>query len=137
MSCVDVLSNLSSLYEYKIISDLEGNEFILLHSSTIESIDFPINDRTAFEANENHVHIIEKIRKREIPELASVSKTLSMSILRNLKSIYPDRDFLVFVTMKPGDSLIIRFHQKWNEEEPYYDPQVFKNTNELVLMFKS
>jgi len=137
MSRVELLSNISSLFEYKTISSFEGDEFVLLRSSTIESIDSPIDDKTAFEALENHVHIIDCIRKSEIPELVRVSKIFGMSILNHLKTDYPEKDFYVFISLKQGDSLIIRFHQKWLNEKPYYDARDFLNSNELVLMFES
>ena len=137
MSRVELLSKISSLFEYKIISSFEGDEFVLLRSSTIESIDFPIDDKTAFEALENHVHIMDHIRKSEMTELVNASKVLGMSILSLLKTNYPEKDFYVFVSIKQGDSLIIRFHQKWVHEKPYYNVCDFKDLNEIVLMFKS
>lgn len=137
MSRVELLSNISSLFEYKTIFDFVGDEFVLLRSSTIESIDFPIDDKTAFEALENHVHIMDHIRKSEMTELVNASKILGMSILSHLKTNYPEKDFYVFVSIKQGDSLIIRFHQKWVHEKPYYDVCDFTDLNEIVLMFKS
>ena len=137
MRRIELLSNISSLYEYKTMSDLEGNEFVLLRSCAEESIDFPIADKTAFEAVENHVHVIDKIKSSEISELVNASQIIGQSILRNLGFHFPEKSFFVFISMTPGDSLIIRFHQKWHSETPYYDPQTFTNTKDIVLMFES
>ena len=84
MERMDLLTNLSQLFDYKTVSDLEGNELVLLRSSTINIIDFQVADKTEFEAIENHVHIIDRIKRKEIPALVKVSNIIGLSSSNNL-----------------------------------------------------
>lgn len=45
---------------------------------------------------------------------------------------FPDKHFVVFVTIT--DSMIIRFHQKWENEPYYYSNENFGN-NEYMISF--
>lgn len=137
MDRIQLLCKLSSSFEYKTVSDIEGSEFVFLRSSAISFIDFQVADKTAFEAVENHVHIIDRIKRKEIPELVKASNIIGQSVLKNLKSCYPERDFVIYISISPDDSMIIRFHQKWHSEMQYYDLNAFNNTKDVVLMFES
>ena len=52
----------ADLFQYKTICDEKGNEYVLFADNEINSI-ANVQDRTAFEAFENHVHLICNIQK--------------------------------------------------------------------------
>ena len=79
-----------------------------------------IADKTAFEAVETHVHLLDNLSKRECVELEGLIQTLGHTLLSRLHAQYPDRDFTVYVTLS-RDTVIARFHQRWPGEPPYYD----------------
>ena len=56
-------------------------------------------------------------------------------MLNALVYSYPTKSFYVYVTIELHDSFIIRFHQKWDGEEPYYDPNkiTFPNSKDFVF----
>ena len=60
MKHIDYLKKIVGLFEFRVISDKRGNEFVLLADNMISNVDF-VEDKTAFEASENHVHIINNI----------------------------------------------------------------------------
>lgn len=57
-------------------------------------------------------------------------------VLFKLKSQYPEKNFVVYVSIKLNDSMILRFHQKWDGEEPYYNVSDFSLPNERVFAFE-
>ncbi len=111
---------IADLFAFKTISDEKGNEYVLFSMSQCDSIR-NIEDKTAFEAIENHVHLLERIKKQEFENLISVAKILGQTLANSLKIQFPAKNFYVYVSLRLHDSMIIRFHQKWENEEPYYD----------------
>lgn len=115
---LDLAVKILSLFKYKVVSDEKGNSYVLLHSDRSNTVE-GIADKTAFEALENHVHLIGKIRKRNKNDMVLFGRKAGRRVAENLKAVFPDRSFVVFVTI--SDELIIRFHQKWPDEAEYYD----------------
>lgn len=128
---ISILGQLSDLFEYKIVSDLDKNDYVLLKSSNINYIDDIIDDKTAFEALENHTHLLDDIKKSEYAELTEIGKKLGRAMLNNLKANFQNKKFIVFVTL--SDSMIIRFHQQWENEPEYFT--VDDNSDDIVLRF--
>lgn len=58
-------------------------------------------------------------------------------MLNCLKWNYPEKQFMVYVSLRMYDSMIIRFHQKWENEEPYCNPHDFTSENEKVFLFET
>ncbi len=114
---LNLAESLLSLLEFKTIADECGNEFVVYKSSNITEIK-DIEDKTAFEALENHVHIFDNITKCQKESAVYFSKKLGKILLDNLSYKFPQKHFVVFVTV--NTSVIIRFHQKWNDEPWYY-----------------
>lgn len=112
----------SSLFQFKTITDEQGNEYVLFAHNGLSSIT-GISDRTEFEACENHVHLLEKLKKNDLRASLDAAKVLAQALLDVLRFRFPHKQFIIFVTAHIGDSMIIRFHQKWENEDPYYDPQ--------------
>lgn len=136
MKRVDFLQHLAGLFCYKTVTDEVGNEFVVLSGSKVSSI-CGVVDKTAFEAVENHVHIIDNVKATDMLTLSDVGKTLGRALLCSLRCRFPEKDFVVYVTIKVHDSMIIRFHQKWEGEESYYDPSSFTSPTEKVFAFET
>jgi len=62
---------------------------------------------------------------------------LGKALLASLKFSYPDKYFYVFVEITLGDSFVIRFYQKWEDEPPYYDlPNLNSCPDTRIIMFE-
>ena len=127
---LDFAIQILNLFKYKVIFDEKGNNYVLLYSNPLNVVE-GITDKTAFEALENHVHLIDKIRKRNINDVVLFGKKLGYTLAENLKAAFPDKNFVVFVTIT--NELIIRFHQKWFDEAEYYD----EHTDGILLRFEA
>lgn len=135
MKKIDFFQLLSSLFDFKTISDEMGNEFVLFSQNRTEPIT-SIKDRTEFEALENHVHLLDNIKKDEFEKLIPIAENLGSAILNSLKCRYPNKNFIVFVSICLNDSMIIRFHQKWDGEDPYYITSEFTSPKEKIISFE-
>ncbi len=114
---ISALNEFISLFDFANIS-FGGDEFILLKSCGITKITEPIEDKTAFEALQNHVHLFDNVKKSQQDEVCELSEKLGKLLLSALKQSFPDKHFVVFVTV--DSEVIIRFHQKWSGEPWYY-----------------
>ena len=123
---------LSRLLQFKIIKDTQGNEYVLFAENKLPEIIDGIGDRTAFEAVENHIHILKDIKKKEFDKLSSSAKVVGEVVFNKLQLTYPDKKFVVYVSLKLGDSMIVRFHQIWDGEEPYYDVTSFNSNRQKM-----
>ncbi len=136
MKRFDFLQLTVGLFSFKTIEDDCSNEYVVFEDSTITpEILKDISDRTEFEALENHVHLLDKIRKKEFENADEISDILGKSLLNCLRAKYPDKHFYVYVSINLKDSMIIRFHQDWKNEEPYYnaDDDFGKNTKLFIF----
>ena len=136
MKRIESLSRMAELFQYKTIQDSFGNEYVVTAGSSLEEAP-PVEDKTAFEAVENHVHIVDRVRKDEFEALIDVAHVLGPAVLRNLQMSYPEKKFFVFVSLCLGDSMIIRFHQQWEDEVPYYDTSSFSVGTDRVFGFSN
>lgn len=133
---LDLLKELSNIFSFKTVSDKDGNEYVLFTYSNINKIDFEIDDKIQFEAVENHVHLSDNIKKKDFDKAVEIGRILGGTLLNALKEKYPDKEFCVFVTVDVGDSMIIRFHQVWENEPVYYNPDDFNSDKTKILMFR-
>lgn len=113
-----------------------GEELVFFKNAIIYDLD-AVEDKTWFEAAENHIHLLDNVRKSEFDALIPVAQKLGRLLLGNLKFSYPDKRFMVFVSLKLNDSMVIRFHQIWENEYPYCNPEEYVNDNERVFMFEA
>lgn len=134
MRRIEYYEQITDLFEFKTVSDECGNEYVLFKQSNCDHIS-GIKDRTEFEACENHVHLMDNVKKDEFTRLIPVVKRLGEAVLQCLKSEYPQKQFMVFVSLHLNDSMIIRFHQKWENEKPYCNPEDYKSEKEKVFVF--
>lgn len=135
MRKIETLKTVANLFDFKTVTDNNGNEYVLYADSVINGNDFEIDDKTQFEAVQNHVHLIDNVKKSDFEELIEIGKVLGETQLNALKSKYPEKEFCVFVTVDIGESMIIRFHQVWENELVYYNPDDFNSEKTRVLMF--
>lgn len=49
------------------------------------------------------------------------------NLIENLKTSFPNKHFYVYLDCDFNDHIIVRFHQLWENEEPYYDVKDFPN----------
>ena len=87
----EYLTQLAGLFRFKTITDDRGNEFVLFADSSVDRVEH-VQDKTAFDA-----------------------ETLGQVLLNSLKFRYPQKQFVVYVSLCLHDSMIIRFHQKWGK----------------------
>lgn len=133
---IEYFEIIAELFKFKTVLDEQGNEFVLLAQSNYDFVE-NIGDRTEFESLENHIHLLDNIKKKEFDKLIPVAKILGQTLLYSLKIQFPDKKFMVFVSLYLKDSMIIRFHQKWENEEPYYNPIDFNGQMEKVFAFET
>ena len=135
MKQIDIFKKISQLFSFKVISDEDNNSYVIFSNSSLQHVN-KVKDRTQFEAIENHIHLIEKVRKYDYQSCIECGTLLGFALLNSLQAAYPFRHFIVYVAIRINDSMIIRFHQKWPNEEPYYDPIQFSTDKETVLKFE-
>lgn len=136
MKRFDFLQLTVCLFSFRTIEDDSGNEYVVYSSSTVtpESLK-GITDKTEFEALENHVHLLDKITKKEFENAEEISDILGKLLLNCLRAKYPDKHFFVYVSVDLKDSMIIRFHQEWENEEPYYNAEDDFGKNTKLFIF--
>ena len=127
MRYFQVLDEITRMLRFRSIYDGAGNEYVVYaHDRTFEGggvkTSKPIEDRTGFEAVHNHEHFGPIVRDDDDVELLKpIVETLADMMLLKLKASYPQKDFCVYISLKKYDNLIIRFHQVWAGELPYYE----------------
>ena len=131
----EILEAISELFRFKTVYDENRNEYVVFANSQVEDI-INIEDRTQFEAVENHVHLLENIGKSQLPRVKKIADSLGNALINSLHGAYPDKRFSVFATYGAGNDLTIRFHQKWDNEPPYFDPENFAEPDETVVLFE-
>ena len=133
MKRIEYFERLGQSFNFKTILDEKGNEYVVLASTPLDSVQ-RIEDKTAFEAVENHVHLLDHLKKQEFEDLIPIAKTLCQTLANTLSKQYPNKKFLVYSSLTLKDSFILRFHQKWENEEPYYDPADFNTETEKMFV---
>lgn len=133
MKKYEYLYLIGNLFQFKTILDESGNEYVLFANSKLSYIE-SVQDRTEFEASENHVHLVDKVKQKDVFDCLQIGKNIGQALLYCLLATYPQKQFVVFVSLRRNDSMILRFHQKWDNEEPYYDPSDFTSACDTVIM---
>lgn len=136
MKRVAYFESFAKLFEYKIVADNHGNEFVFFANTTCTSI-ADVKDKTELEAFETHVHLLDNITKEEFVKLMPVAHSLGTAVLHSLQAQFPQKRFRVYVSLKLHDSMILRFHQIWENEDPYYDVSGFRSETEKIYEFHS
>ena len=118
-------------------NDTNGNELVFLETEGEHFGEpFAVSDKTQLEALENHIHLFGRIRPENRTEAREIAIRIACNLQGALEHRFPDKQFLVFLTINPKDATIIRFHQVWDGEPPYYDAdEVYRDTE--VFAFKA
>lgn len=121
----ELIKNLIIIFNYKTLCDKNGEMFVLPFECGINDIsEYEFDDfekKTAFEALQTHIHLMEHLSLREFFYCQKISPIIGKTVLKNLKTRFPDKHFFVFLEMKWRGSFIIRFHQEWEKDFTYYD----------------
>ena len=130
MNCFETIIELQAILfpEFYTVKDSENNEYIFLRTgdSVINSLK-KVTDKTYLEAYENHFHICGKVKK-SVQQIAFTSaKLITNNLIQKLKIKFPNKKFYVYLDCDFKDHIIIRFHQIWKDEDPYYDKKDFPN----------
>ena len=107
MRQVEYFELISNLSEFKTMMTQRGEELVFFKNATIYDID-AVEDKTWFEAAENHIHLLDNVRKSEFDALIPVAQKLGRLLLGNLKLSYPDKRFMVFVSLSGSEFLKLR-----------------------------
>ena len=123
----------SQLLHYHVLTDAAGNELLCLCDDHRKAIPLSVEDKTAYEAGNNHEHLLDDISDEAFSELVTDAPVLCRFIYCNIKMQYPQRKLAVYVAVSRHDSLTVRFHQVWTGEPPYCDPEDFSSGDDRVF----
>lgn len=119
--------------EFYVNKDTQGNEYVFIKTS--EKIDNKIiafqKDKTALEAFENHIHLWDKIKKKDQNKYKSLGFKIAQNLKKKLETEFPNKKFIVFLQLDFNESSIIRFHQIWDGEPLYFDANEFPGIYEF------
>ena len=136
MKRFDFLQLVAGLFSFKTVEDGCGNEYVVSADSTVTpEILKDVSDRTEFEALENHVHLLDSITRKELEDSDKAAVFLGKSLLNCLRAKYPEKHFYVYVSIDLKDSMIVRFHQEWENEKPYYNAEDDFGKNTKLFTF--
>ena len=116
-----------------MLTDEAGNELLCLYDDHRKTIPLSVKDKTAYEAVNNHVHLLDDISDEVFSKLVVDAPILCRLIYNNIKAQYPQKKLAVYVTVSRCDSFTIRFHQVWPGEPLYYNPEDFSSGDERVF----
>ena len=108
---------------FYIRTDPSGAEFVLLDTGDgpdTSPLPLAVEDRTGYEAVLNHVHLFSgPLPPEELAKVRTLALAAAQDLRHALEQTFPDKRFAVFLTLNPEDG-ILRFHQLWPGEVPYY-----------------
>lgn len=122
--------------KFYVSKDKNGHEMIYLFEHQ-KIFNHAIEDKTGDEALENHVHIFDNVKKRWRKDVKIISEAIARNLFHTLKLEFPNKKFVVYLDLNYMDSVIIRFHQIWENEDLYYDPKFCKqeyDTGKLIML---
>ena len=108
---------------FYIRTDPSGAEFVLLDTGDgpdTSPLPLAVEDRTGYEAVWNHVHLFSgPLPPEELAKVRTLALAAAQDLRHALEQTFPGKRFAVFLTLNPEDG-ILRFHQLWPGEVPYY-----------------
>jgi len=126
--------------DFSDVSDEDDNELIILRVSNapkrINLADLGYRTKTEYEGYENHFHVFDNVADNEMNAAAKITELISENLLNKLHKNYPSRRFVLYIDINFENSIIIRFHQLWPNEERFYDVEAMReegfNIREIV-----
>ncbi|MEA5038663.1 MAG: hypothetical protein VB086_02375 [Clostridiaceae bacterium] len=123
---------------FYVKKDRDGHELVFLDAGHHqEDISVVIADKTQCEAVENHFHLFNRTNEENKEAVKKIGASIAKNLLRALMQTFPDKKFIVYLEVNISDSTIVRFHQIWDNEPPYFDVATFKNKNVELFEFKA
>lgn len=135
MDIFDFIINLSFIVfpELYTVMDSENNEYVFLKSGEkINSLGI-VKDKTQLEAFENHVHLFGKVKKNRRQAALAAARLIANNLIKELRLHFPNKKFHIFLDCDFSDHIIVRFHQHWDDEPPYYDCTEFSTIEEFTI----
>ena len=89
------MGKLAHFARTELKTDPYGNEYVLLSGAVkdFQGFDGEIADKTAFEAAANHVHILDRVGRKELRQLAALPPGLCRTLPELLCEKYPQKAF--------------------------------------------
>ncbi len=131
-----IINSLKPLLNTELVKDAEGNEFVLPVGVIQHPINEAIKDKTGFEGFNTHTHLTKKVKSERLIVLKETAIETAEILKKDLTCKYPQKNFIIYITITIGGSMIIRFHQQWDGEQPYYDEGCC-DEDTMLLIFKS
>ena len=137
-----MLSEISSVLNIHF-TRLRCNDSILIVSSTgkchegpKDNSDLPVINEscislghTAYESFSNHFHLYAgKIRRSEYQTLRKISISTGQNVYEKLLLTYPNCRFRLYVEINVNEGIVLRFHQIWPGELPFYSDSMIENS---------
>lgn len=94
-------------------------------------------DKTESEALENHFHLFERIKKKELEKAATFGVAVATNLMHSLMVAFPEKKFIVYLELNRKDTTIIRFHQQWEDEVAYYQAEGVMKDGTIIKIFDS
>ena len=66
-----------------------------------------------------------KSKKRDRQKAYTAAKLITNNLIEKLKMEFPNKKFYVYLDCNFREHIIIRFHQLWENELPYYNENDF------------
>jgi len=95
------------------------------------------DDRTQFEATNNHFHLFDKVGEAYKEMSLDIGKAIANNLLGALNVAFPKKKFVVYLEVNPKTSTILRFHQIWDGESPYLDVKQTYQDDLKLFEFRS
>lgn len=130
---VDLCRAFSQLWHVHLLTDAAGKELLCLQDDRRKTIPLAVADKTAYEAVNNHMHLLDDLSDAAFAELAADAPVLCQIIYRNIRLQYPQKRLAVYAEVSRHDSLTVRFHQVWNQERPYWNPEDFASGDARIF----
>lgn len=90
-SIIGLFRTFSQLLHYHVLTDAAGNELLCLCDDHRKAIPLSVEDKTAYEAGNNHEHLLDDISDEAFSELVADAPVLCRFIYCNIKMQYPQR----------------------------------------------
>ena len=96
-----------------------------------------IYGNTVMEALDSHVHMFEHVGAKNKALAVEIGTCIAENLLKSLCEAFPEKKFVVYLSINVTDSCIVRFHQVWEGEVPYYDITKFQTDEVQLFEFKN
>lgn len=123
--------------KFYTVEEKNGNELIFLDVGQDKQEIIEVSDKTQCEALENHFHLFEKVGIYNKKTVITIGEIISKNLLNELAKTFPNKKFIIYLDVNILDSVIIRFHQVWDNEPLYYDTTHFQNKHHQIQSFSN